>query len=254
MSRTVDALFRALADPTRRALLDALRTRDGQTLGELEARVSMTRFGVMKHLKVLAEAGLVVSRKVGRSRHHYLNAVTLVEALTHWVEPFVQAPTAARLAALRRTLEEEAPMPEDRPDHVQQIWIRTTPERLWRALTRAEESARYHFLGAALERDLAAEGDRCDYRWPDGRAMLGGEVLVWERPHALETTFEPYWTEEPTASRVRYEIVAEGEQCRLTVLHFGLPASQSGVADGWSRQAASLKSYLETGTGLSFAA
>ncbi len=252
----MDAVFKALADPTRRALLDALRERDGQTLGELEGAASMTRFGVMKHLKVLAEANLVVSRKAGRSRYHYLNAVTLVEATSRWIEPFVQGPTAERLAALRRTLEDEQMqevMKDERPDHVQETWIRTTPERLWTALTSAEHTGRYHFLGAGLTEDASA-GGRYDHRWPDGRPMLGGEVLVWEPPHVLETTFEPHWIENAAVSRVRYEVAAEGELCRLRIMHFGIPADQDGVIAGWARQTASLKSYLETGTGLRFAA
>ena len=256
----MDAVFKALADPTRRALLDALRVRDGQTLGELEGSAPMTRFGVMKHLKVLVEANLVVSRKAGRSRYHYLNAVALVEATSRWIEPFVQGPTAVSLATLRRTLEDESmhevmsePRPDPRPDHLQETWIRTTPEKLWTALTNAEESGRYHFLGATLVEDASADG-RHDYRWPDGRLMLGGKVLVWEPPHALETTFEPHWIENATASRVRYEIVAEGELCRLSILHFDIPADRDDVVSGWARQSASLKSYLETGTGLEFAA
>lgn len=258
----MDTVFKALADPTRRALLDALRERDGQTLGELEAVASMTRFGVMKHLKALEEAGLVVSRRAGRSKHHFLNAVTLVEATSRWIEPFVQGPTALGLVALRRTLEETtmttppaASSPdaaERRPDHVQRTWIRTTPERLWQALTTPEESPRYHFLGASLAIDPGA-GGRYDHRWPDGSPMLGGEILRWEPPHLLETTFEPRWAEGVRSSRVRYEIAVQGSLCELTVLHFDLPAGLDDVVDGWARTTASLKSYLETGEGLSFA-
>ena len=101
----MDEVFKALADPTRRSLLDELFERDGQTLGELEARFDMTRFGVMKHLKVLEEAGLVATRKQGREKLHHLNAVPIRLIHDRWVSKYAQ-PWAAGLVALKRDLEE----------------------------------------------------------------------------------------------------------------------------------------------------
>jgi DNA-binding transcriptional ArsR family regulator len=100
----VDSVFKALADEGRRALLDALRDRDGQTLGELcEVLADMTRFGVMKHLKVLEEAHLVVTEKRGREKFHYLNPVPIREIHDRWIsryaEPFVVGLLALRDAA-----------------------------------------------------------------------------------------------------------------------------------------------------------
>jgi DNA-binding transcriptional ArsR family regulator len=86
----MDTIFKALNDPARRALLDSLRKRDGQTLTELEEQLDMTRFGVMKHLKVLEDAHLIVTRRQGRFKHHYLNALPLQEMLDRWVAPFLQ--------------------------------------------------------------------------------------------------------------------------------------------------------------------
>ena len=81
----MDAIFKALNDPARRALLDSLREQDGQSLSDLEEVLAMTRFGVMKHLKVLEDANLIVTRKVGRFKYHYLNAVPLQEVIDRWI-------------------------------------------------------------------------------------------------------------------------------------------------------------------------
>jgi DNA-binding transcriptional ArsR family regulator len=105
-SEDMDAVFKALADPTRRSLLDELYAEDGQTLHALEARLPMTRFGVMKHLKVLEEAGLVVSRKRGREKLHFLNPVPIRLVHDRWVSKFAE-PWAATLSGLKHELEEE---------------------------------------------------------------------------------------------------------------------------------------------------
>ena len=102
----MDAVFKALADPTRRSLLDALFERDGQTLSALERRLPMTRFGVMKHLRVLEEAGLVATRKRGREKLHFLNPVPIRLIHDRWVSKFAE-PWAATLSGLKRQLEEE---------------------------------------------------------------------------------------------------------------------------------------------------
>jgi DNA-binding transcriptional ArsR family regulator len=101
----VDEVFKALADRTRRELLDALFTQDGQTLTALEERVPMTRFGVMKHLKVLEEAGLVVTRRRGREKLHYLNPVPIRLIHDRWVSKYAE-PWAAGLTELKTNLED----------------------------------------------------------------------------------------------------------------------------------------------------
>jgi DNA-binding transcriptional ArsR family regulator len=100
-----DAVFRALADPTRRRLLDMLFERDGQSLGELEQDVDMTRFGVMKHLRVLEEAGLVVARKDGRLTRHFLNAIPIRLVHDRWIDKYTEH-RAAMLVDLKHTLED----------------------------------------------------------------------------------------------------------------------------------------------------
>src|SRR5919204_6481940 len=134
----MDEVFRALADPTRRSLLDELYTRDGQTLSELEQRLPMTRFGVMKHLRVLEEAGLVVTRRRGREKYHFLNAIPIRLVHDRWVTKYAE-PWAATLSGLKRDLE------EDTMEKVFEIYIKTTPERLWEAITDSELRRQYSF-------------------------------------------------------------------------------------------------------------
>ena len=103
----MDAVFRALADPTRRSLLDALFREDGQTLSGLAERFPLTRFGVMKHLRLLEEAGLVVTRKRGRERLHFLNPVPIRLVHDRWVSKYAE-PWAAALSGLKKTIEEDS--------------------------------------------------------------------------------------------------------------------------------------------------
>src|SRR5438128_9577098 len=123
----MDEVFRATADPTRRSLLDELYREDGQTLSALEARLPMTRFGVMKHLKVLEEAHLVVTRRRGREKLHFLNPIPIRLVHDRWVSKYAE-PWAAGLSDLKEKL--ESPM-----EKVFEIYIKTTPERLWQAIT-----------------------------------------------------------------------------------------------------------------------
>src|SRR5919202_344047 len=129
MLPSMDEVFRALADPTRRSLLDELFAEDGQTLSALEGRLPMTRFGVMKHLKVLEEANLVVTKRRGREKLHFLNPVPIRLVHDRWVSKYAE-PWAAALSGLKHDLEEERTM-----EKVFEIYIKTTPERLWEAIT-----------------------------------------------------------------------------------------------------------------------
>src|ERR671915_1437106 len=138
MVQRMDAVFKALADPTRRSLLDELFRRDGQTLSALEARVPMTRFGVMKHLRVLEEAGLVTTKRRGREKLHFLNPVPIRLVHDRWVSKYAE-PWAATLTGLKKRLE------EDLMEKVFEIYIKTTPERLWEAITDPEMRSKYNF-------------------------------------------------------------------------------------------------------------
>src|SRR5882762_4025993 len=133
----MDAVFRALADPTRRSLLDALFKNDGQTLRMLEERQPMTRFGVMKHLKLLEDAGLVITKRRGREKLHFLNPVPIRLVHDRWVSKYAERWVAA-LSDIKQLLEN--PM-----EKVFEIYIRTTPERLWEAITDSEIRSKYSF-------------------------------------------------------------------------------------------------------------
>src|SRR5438067_5025984 len=169
----VDDVFRALADPTRRSLLDELFRQDGQTLTALVERCSMTRFGVMKHLKQLEEAGLVVTRRRGREKLHFLNPVPIRLVHDRWVTKYAE-PWAAALSGLKERL--ERPM-----EKVFEIYIRTTPERLWEAITDGEIRSKYNF-GARVTSDFTP-GSRYEMGHPAAPGLLGeGENLEVDPP------------------------------------------------------------------------
>src|SRR6202166_1657250 len=183
--RAVDAVFRALADPTRRSLLDELFREDGQTLSALEARFDITRFGVMKHLKQLEGAGLVVTKRRGRENLPFLNPVPIRLVHDRWVSKYAE-PWAAGLSDLKQRL--ESPM-----EKVFEIYIRTTPERLWEAITDTEIRAKYHF-GIQATSDWKP-GSRFEMRHanaPDG-LMGEGEILEADLPRRLVQTLRALW-------------------------------------------------------------
>src|SRR6201999_190497 len=174
--RRVDEVFKALADPTRRALLDELYRQDGQTPHQLEARFAMTRFGVMKHLKQLEEAGLVVTRKRGREKLHFLNTVPIRLVHDRWVSKYAE-PWVAGLSDLKQRLESSM-------EKIFEIYIRTTPERLWEAITDSEIRSKYNF-GAAVTSDWTT-GSRFVMGSPKAGGVLGeGVNLEVDPPRRL---------------------------------------------------------------------
>jgi len=239
----MDDAFRALADPTRRSLLDELFKEDGQTLSALEGRLPMTRFGVMKHLKVLEEAHLVTTKKHGREKRHFLNAVPIRLVHDRWVSKYAE-PWAARLSGLKTTLE------EDTMEKVFEIYIKTTPERLWEAITDYEMRRKYTF-GVGVASDWLP-GSRYEAPHPSGSTpILEGENLEVDPPHRLVQSFHARWSEEVDAagtSRVTWEIEPVGDSCRLTVTHDELAeGANAELYGGWPMILSGLKTLLETG-------
>ena len=229
----MDAVFKALADPTRRGLLDELFRHDGQTLTALEARLPMTRFGVMKHLRVLEEAGLVTTRKRGREKLHFLNPVPIRLIHDRWVSKYDE-PWAATLTGLKRHLEEETMESVDVPHRVPlspapdgngamavfEIYIKTTPERLWEAITNPQLRAKYSF-GVETHSDWTA-GSSYKAAVPGVVDIAAGENLEVDPPHRLVQSFNALWSDEVKAagpSRVTWEIRPVGDSCQLTVIH-----------------------------------
>ena len=249
-SADLDEVFRALSDPSRRVLLDALYARDGQTLGELCLQLRrMTRFGVMKHLRQLEAAGLVSTRRAGREKLHYLNPVPIRLIHNRWIRKY--EPWVGALTDLKRVLE-ETPEPMDRPTHVYELYIRTSPERLWSALISPEYTRRY-FYGSHYESNWE-RGAPYQSLLDDGSMPFEGVVLEADPPRRLVYTFH-YTGDDATRleqpSRVTWEILPRGEMCKLTVIHDGFApgelATYQKVGGGWPYILSSLKSVLETG-------
>jgi uncharacterized protein YndB with AHSA1/START domain len=237
----VDAVFNALGDPTRRALLDELFREDGQTLGALERNFSMTRFGVMKHLRLLEEAGLVVTRRRGREKLHYLNPVPIRLVHDRWVSKYAEPWTAA-LSDIKQRLETTM-------EKVFEIYIRTTPERLWEAITDEEIRSKYTF-GARVTSDWTP-GSRYEMSVP-GLPLGEGENLEVDPPRRLVQSMRALWSDDVKAegtSRVTWEIEPVGDDsCRLTVTHDQMREGANGeVYGGWPMILSGLKTWLETG-------
>src|SRR5437763_5526793 len=182
----MDEVFRALADPTRRSLLDDLFEQDGQTLGALEGRLPMTRFGVMKHLRVPEGAGLVVTRRRGREKLHFLNPVPIRLVHDRWVSKYAE-PWASGLSELKQTL--EAAM-----EKVFEIYIKTTPDRLWEAITNPDMRRQYTF-GAVVESDWSP-GSTYEATGSPLGLIFGGENLEVDPPRRLVQSFNALWSEE----------------------------------------------------------
>ncbi|MGH3797813.1 MAG: ArsR/SmtB family transcription factor [Pseudonocardiaceae bacterium] len=238
----MDAVFKALADPTRRSLLDELFREDGQTLSALQERFSMTRFGVMKHLKQLEEAGLVVSERRGREKLHFLNPVPIRLVHDRWVSKYAE-PWAAALSGLKTRLESQM-------EKVFEIYIRTTPERLWEAITDPEIRSKYNF-GAVVNSEWTP-GSRLKMGVPNTDGLLGeGEVLDVDPPRRLVHSMVALWSDEVKSegtSRVTWEIEQIADSCRLTVTHDQLrEGANTQLYGGWPMILSGLKTWLETG-------
>jgi DNA-binding transcriptional ArsR family regulator/uncharacterized protein YndB with AHSA1/START domain len=257
----MDEVFRALADPTRRLLLDSLNERNGQTLRELCSRLDMARQSVSKHLSVLEAANLVTTVRRGRAKYHYLNAEPINEIGERWITRYEQERVNA-IADLKRALEDN---PVDKPSFVYTTYIRTTPERLWQALTEPAFTERYWSI--SFDTDWEA-GSPMSWRQRGLTTTDPEQVVLESEPyHRLSYTWHTFtaeWAESfrftdearerlaaERRSKVTFEIEPlDAEQVKLTVLHDDLePGGMTGsmISQGWPRVIANLKTLLETG-------
>jgi uncharacterized protein YndB with AHSA1/START domain/DNA-binding transcriptional ArsR family regulator len=249
------AVFRALADPSRRLLLDRLFDRDGQTLGELSTALpAMTRFGVMRHLDVLEAAGLIETRRAGREKHHFLNPVPIQLVADRWIGKFA-APVVGRMTAIKHDLEGPS---MHAPDHVYSVLIRATPDRVWKAITDGVETERYYY-GTRVDSDWSV-GGRIVYAYPDGSVAADGEVLEIDPGRRVLMTFHARWSPEIDAEgpvRMAWEVEPAGEGVsKLTVTTSGMVADGHVIAEfpeGLVFIVSGLKTYLETGASLELA-
>jgi uncharacterized protein YndB with AHSA1/START domain/DNA-binding transcriptional ArsR family regulator len=257
----MDEVFKALADPSRRQLLDVLNERNGQTLRELCAGLAMARQSVSKHLGVLEAAGLVTTTWRGREKLHYLDAAPINAIAERWMTRYDRR-RAGALADLKRALE-SAPMNE----FAYTTYINTTPEKLWQALTDPAFTRQY--WGVSFETD-----------WTPGSPMTWAEsgaktedpeqvVLESEPCRKLSYTWHTFTAEwangngidaetlaklqRESRSKVTFTLEPHGEMVKLTVLHDGFDDGSTTLAmcsQGWPALLSSLKTLLETGVPL----
>jgi uncharacterized protein YndB with AHSA1/START domain len=243
VSDNLDPAFRALADPSRRLLLDSLRKQDGQTLGQLCGGLAMARQSVTQHLSVLEAANLISTVRRGREKLHYLNPVPIYDIQQRWLAPFEQ-PRLRDLDAIKRNAEKRD-MPV--PSYVYVTYIESTPERVWHALTDADLTGAYwgHHNVSDWQPGSTWEHVRTD---GSGIADVVGKVLESTPPERLVITFEDPGAE-PRPSTVTFRIEPYHEIVRLSVTHEDLAteADHDAISHGWPAVLANLKSLLETG-------
>ncbi len=246
-------MFKALADPGRRRLLDMLHERSGLTLGELCDGLDMRRQSVSQHLDLLEAAGLVTSVRDGRRKLHYLNPVPIHEIQRRWIWKF-EEPRLATLDAIKQRAEESAMAASTSgtiPDYVYTTYIRATPEQVWDALTDPDVTAR--FWGHSQISDWRV-GSRVDHVRVDGSGIAdaSGTVIEFDRPRRLVFGFDdPARQDDPTfePSVVAFDIEPGRDIVKLTVSHTSLASIDEwrGIAQGWPAVLANLKTLLETG-------
>jgi DNA-binding transcriptional ArsR family regulator len=249
MDDSTASAFRALADPSRRLLLDRLYERDGQTLGELAGHLpEMTRFGVMRHLDVLETAGLITTRREGREKRHFLNPVPIRLIHDRWISKY-SAPVLGAMTALKGRLEAPMAASLDDVDHVYSIFINATPDRVWRAITDGDDTVRYYY-GTRVISDWQP-GSKLHYDYPDGTVAADGEVIAVDPPNRLEMTFHPLWDPELEAEpavRQVWELEATDAATKLTVTSYGLsPKLASSFTSGMVYIVSGLKTFVEGG-------
>ena len=220
-------MFKALADPNRRRLLDVLHDRSGLSLGELCEGLEMRRQSVSQHLELLEAANLVTSVRAGRRKLHHLNPVPIHEIQRRWIWKF-EEPRLAVLADIKRRAEEPAMTEPDHPTiptYVYTTYIRATPDQVWDALTDAELTARY--WGHAQVSDWTVSS-RVDHVPVDGSGIsdAGGRVVAVDRPHRLSFEFDdPARVDDPTHEPgiVTFDIEGYHDIVKLTVTHAPFP-------------------------------
>ena len=243
-------MFSALNDPSRRLLLDRLFETDGQTLSELcEHLPEMTRYGVMNHLNVLAEGGLVTTRKVGRSKYHYLNPVPIRLVHDRWINKFTE-PWAGAVAELKVRLEQGGSK-MSKPTHVYEAYIRCPVEAAWEAIVDGEQTFRY-FYGTKVDSDWAP-GSPIRYLSATGDVVADGEIVSIDAPKRVEMMFHPRWDPELEAEGAVRTVWLVEESMGLTRVaveyHELDPASKTyqDFVAGIPFIVSGMKTLLETG-------
>lgn len=241
----MELVFKALADKTRRHLLDRLREEDGQTLGRLCEQLDMSRQAVTQHLDVLAAANLVSTVRRGREKWHYLNPVPLHDIQERWIDNF-ERPRLRTLSAVRRRAEDAM---DDKPSYQYVTYIEATPEKVWEALTDADLTAEW--WGHRNEADTWEVGGHWRHeRLDGGTGDGGGTVLESDPPRKLVLSWGALDEEDPSMSVVTFVLEHFDGVVRLTVHHEDLMNEEMlrSISSGWPAILSNLKSLLETGS------
>jgi len=238
-----DLVYKALANKHRRRMMDIVAERPGIGQQDLAEQFSMSRFGVAKHIDVLEEAGLLISEMDGRERRHWLNAVPIRLIHDRWLNE-QSSKWAAMLTSLKHRL--ETMDTSDKPTHRYQLFIRTSPEALWRAVTSGDVTPRYYYR--ARLRTTLKPGTPFEYLHHEkDEVMISGEVVEVVPNVRLVHSFDFMKGDGP--SLVTWEIEQLGEVCKLTLTHEFEREDQTwkDVQNGWNPILSGLKTLLETG-------
>ncbi len=245
--------FKALADSNRRMMLDLVKETPGMTVSELASHFSFTRYAVLKHLRVLEDAGLIVRRRNGRTKELYLNAIPIQAISDRWMSQY-SARWASRLTALKYELEkEETVTTETKLQQVYVLYIRSTPEKVWDALVNPERTRQY-FYGTEIECDLEP-GSSLNYFMKDEKgekvSALTGKILEVVPGKKLVHTFSfPQNGDKPSRASYEIERFGDSDLVKLTVIHDefdGETQTYKETSGGWPILLNSLKTLLETG-------
>ncbi len=244
-----NAVFKALNDPSRRLLLDALFANDGQSLGELCVLLpEMTRFGVMNHLSILEHASLVTTHKSGRRKLHYLNAVPIQLVHERWITKFAERKVRT-MTQLKSDLESISDT--NAPDHVYQVIINVSPSVVWTAITEGDITEKY-FYGTRVE-STWKEGERITYAYPNGDLAAEGTILSIDPGRMVDMTFQALWDEALIAegpAREIWRVDDFGGATKLTIELYDTPAGSKTHTDfvsGFAYIVSGMKTLLETG-------
>jgi len=255
----MDEVFKAINDQSRRLLLDVLFERDGQTLGELTSHLpDMTRYGVMNHLRVLEEAGLITTRKQGRTKLHFLNPVPIRTIHDRWITKYAE-PRVEAIADLKARVEaggQHMETPDHiNPDHIYKAYIHASQAEVWEAITDPDKTEQY-FYGTRVESDWAV-GAKLNYVYAEsGEIASEGEIISIDAPHRIEFLFQAKWDPQLVAEGPAREIWMLAEvngMVELTIELFDTPKGSKTYDDftnGLPYIVSGLKSLVETGRAL----
>ena len=248
----MDLIFKALSDKSRRQILDLVKNKPGININELTEYFEFSRFAVMKHIRILEEANLIVSEKSGKNKLLYLNAMPIQYIYDRWISKFSKY-WASSLAELKYSLENEGEKMGNELKHVFVTYIKTSKEKLWEALTNGEITKKYYY-NTELTSDFKAGSELKYMRMNENgeeEAPVKGKILEIEPMKRLVHTFE--FTNNDKPSKVTYEIEEAGKSVKLTLTHSnfeGKTETFNSVKEGWPLILSGLKTYLETGNTL----